>query len=44
MGEDRAANKVYLGRLNGRRPVGRRKYRWSDEIQKDLRDLGVGDW
>ncbi|CAG9116720.1 unnamed protein product [Plutella xylostella] len=44
MGEDRAAKRAYLGIPSGRRPVGRPKYRWSDEVGKDLRQLQAGDW
>lgn len=39
MGEDRAAKKVYLGR-----PVVYPRRRWSDKVQKDLRDIGTSDW
>ncbi|KAG7309934.1 hypothetical protein JYU34_004449 [Plutella xylostella] len=44
MGEDRAAKRAYLGVPSGRRPVGRPRYRWSDEVGKDLRQLQAGDW
>ncbi|CAG9127431.1 unnamed protein product [Plutella xylostella] len=44
MGEDRAAKRAYLGVPSGRRPVGRPKYRWSDEVGKDLRQLQAGVW
>jgi hypothetical protein len=44
MGEDRAVKRAYVGRPNGRRPVGRPRYRWRDEVEKDLRELRAPDW
>ncbi|KAI5646743.1 hypothetical protein NE865_00998 [Phthorimaea operculella] len=44
MEEDRSAKKAYLGKPYGRRPVGRPRYRWSDVVQSDLRDLQAADW
>ncbi|XP_072946217.1 uncharacterized protein [Epargyreus clarus] len=44
MGEDRAVKRAYLAVPSGRRPVGRPKYRWKDEVEKDLCDLRVDDW
>lgn len=44
MGEDRAVRKAYLGQPSGRRPVGRPRYRWKDEVAKDLKELEVSDW
>ncbi|KAI5631634.1 hypothetical protein NE865_15650 [Phthorimaea operculella] len=45
MGEDRAAVKrAYLGKPNGKRPVGRPRYRWADEAEKDLLQLQHPDW
>lgn len=39
MEEDRAVKRVYSGRPTGRRPVGRPRYRWLDEVLKDINDL-----
>ncbi|KPJ09943.1 hypothetical protein RR48_02921 [Papilio machaon] len=36
--------RAYMGRPSGRRPVGRPRYRWMDEVDKDLRELQVRDW
>ncbi|KAI5633037.1 hypothetical protein NE865_14255 [Phthorimaea operculella] len=44
MGEDRAAKRAYLGQPHGQRPVGRPRYRWIDEVQKDLGALQMADW
>ncbi|KAI5635421.1 guanylate kinase domain-containing protein [Phthorimaea operculella] len=44
MGEDRAVKRAYLGKPNGKRPVGRPRYRWADEAEKDLLQLQHPDW
>jgi hypothetical protein len=43
MGEVRGAYKILVGRPEGRRPLGRRRRRWEDNIKIDLRDIGFGD-
>lgn len=43
IGEDLAAKRAYLRRPNGRRPVERPKYRWTNGVHKDLKDLCTGD-
>jgi hypothetical protein len=37
MGEDRKLYKVWWGKPEGRRPLGRPMHRWEDEIRMDLR-------
>jgi hypothetical protein len=32
-----------VGRLEGRRPLGRPRRRWEDNIKMDLREIGFGD-
>jgi hypothetical protein len=46
MGEERGVYRVLLGKLEGRRPLGRRRCRWVDNIGMDLQDVGCGymDW
>ncbi|KAI5635541.1 hypothetical protein NE865_11715 [Phthorimaea operculella] len=44
MGEDRAVKRAYLRKPNGKRPVGRPRYRWADEAEKDLLQLQHPDW
>jgi hypothetical protein len=46
MGEERNVYKALMGKLEGRRPLGRPRHRWGDGIRMDLRDIGwrsVGD-
>jgi hypothetical protein len=46
MGETRGAYRVLVGNPEGRRPPGRPRRRWKDNIKKDLREVGCGfvDW
>ncbi|KAI5639582.1 reverse transcriptase (RNA-dependent DNA polymerase) domain-containing protein [Phthorimaea operculella] len=44
MEEDRVVKKAYLGQPMGKRPVGRPRYRWTDEVIKDLHALQKPDW
>jgi hypothetical protein len=43
MGEIRGAYNILVGRSEGRRPLGRPKRRWEDNIKMDLRKVGFGD-
>jgi hypothetical protein len=43
LGEDRKVYKVLVGKLQGKRPVGRPRRRWEDGIRMDLREIGLGD-
>jgi hypothetical protein len=43
MGEVRGAYNILVGRPEGRRPLGRRRRRWEDNIEMDLREIGFGD-
>jgi hypothetical protein len=43
MGEVRGAYNILVGRPEGRRPLGRPKCRWEDNIKMDLREIGFGD-
>jgi hypothetical protein len=43
MGEGRGVYRVLVGRPEGRRPLGRRRRRWEDNIKMDLREIGI-DW
>jgi hypothetical protein len=43
MGEDRKANKVLLGKPEGR-SLGRPRRRWEDGIRMDRRETGCGVW
>ena len=46
MGEEMIACRVLLGKPEVRRPVGRRRRRWVDNIRMDLLEVGCGyvDW
>jgi len=45
-GERRGVNRVLVGKSEGKRPRGRPKRRWEDNIKMDLQDVGCGgmDW
>jgi hypothetical protein len=42
-GEERDAHRLLVGKPEGRRPLGRPRRRWVDNIRMDLVDLGWGD-
>jgi hypothetical protein len=42
MGEERKVYKVLVGKPEGRRPLGRPRRRWEDEVRTDLREIGLG--
>jgi hypothetical protein len=42
MGERRGAYRALVGKPEGRRPLGRPRRRWEDNIQRDLREVGWG--
>jgi hypothetical protein len=42
MGEMRSLYKILVGKPEGKRPLGRRKRRWEDNIRMDLREIGWG--
>jgi len=45
MGEGRGVYRVLVGKPEGKRPLGRPRRRWEDNIKMDLREVGgVGDW
>jgi len=46
MGEERGVYRVLLGKLEGRRPLGRPRHRWVDNIRMDLQEVGCDnmDW
>jgi hypothetical protein len=43
MGENRNAYRLLVGNPEGRRPLGRPRRRWLDNIRMDLEKLGWGD-
>ena len=46
MGEERGVYRVLVGKLEGRRPLGRPRRRWADNIRMDLQEVGCVymDW
>jgi len=42
MGEERGVYRVLVGQLEGRRPLGRPRRRWVDNIRMDLQEVGCG--
>jgi hypothetical protein len=41
LGEGRGVYKVLVGRPEGKRPLGRPRHRWEDNIKLDLREIGI---
>jgi len=46
MGERRGMYRVLVGKSDGKRPLGRPRHRWEDNIKMDLKEVGFGgmDW
>jgi hypothetical protein len=46
MGERRDVYKVLVGKPEGKRPLGRQRLRWEDNIKMEFQELGFGvmDW
>jgi hypothetical protein len=46
IGEKRNSCRILVGKPEGRRPVGRPRSRWKDNVKIDLREIGWGrmDW
>ena len=46
MGERRGVYRVLVGKPEGKRPLGRPRRRWEDNIEMDLQEVGRGgmDW
>jgi hypothetical protein len=43
MGEKRNAYRLLVGKPEGKRPLGRPRRRWADNIRMDLGEMGWGD-
>jgi hypothetical protein len=44
MGETRKAYRILVGKPEGKRPLGRPRRRWVDNIKIDLREIGGVVW
>ena len=46
MGESRGVYRVLVGKPEIKRPLGRPRHRWEDNIEMDLQEVGCGgvDW
>ena len=45
MGEGRGVHRILVGKPEGKRPLGRPRRRWENNIKIDLREVIVGgDW
>jgi len=46
MGERRGIYRVWVEKPKGKRPLGRPRHRWEDNIKMDFQELGCGgvDW
>jgi len=46
MGERKGVYRVFVGKTEGKRPLGRHRPRWEDNIKMDLQEVGSGgmDW
>ena len=42
MGERRGVYRVLLGKPEGKRPLGRTRHRWEDNINMDPQEVGCG--
>ena len=41
-GEERGVHRVLVGKPEGKRPLGRPRRRWEDNIKMDLQEVGGG--
>jgi hypothetical protein len=42
MGEERGVYRVLVGKPDGKRPLGRPRHRWVDNIRNDHQEMGWG--
>ena len=42
MGEEKGVHRALVGKPEGKRPLGRPRRRWKDDIKMDLQEVGRG--
>ena len=42
MGEGRGVHRVLVGKPEGKRPLGRPRHRWEDNIKMNIQEVGTG--
>jgi hypothetical protein len=43
-GEERGVQRVFVGKPEGKRPLGKPRRRWEDNIKMDVQEVGLGSW
>jgi hypothetical protein len=43
MGKGRGVYRILVGRPEGKRPLGRPRHRWEDNIKRDLMEKGIDE-
>jgi hypothetical protein len=41
MGKGRGVHRVFIARPEGKRPLGKPRRKWEDNIKMDLREIGI---
>ena len=44
MEEGRSAFQILTGKPTGKRPLGKPRHRWEDNIRMDLKEIGINMW
>jgi hypothetical protein len=44
IGDRGGSYRILVGRPEGRRPLGRRRHRWEDNIKMDIQEVVLGAW
>jgi hypothetical protein len=44
MGERKGTYSGFVGKSEGKRPLGRPRLRWEDNVKMDLQEMGWGAW
>jgi hypothetical protein len=44
VGEQRKLHKIFVGKSEGKRPLGKPSCRWENGVRMDVREIGLGVW